>query len=120
MSSNLVHQPYQELLQKLQQIAQSLAEEKGQRENLDLLFLPLINLMEQQIINLDQDNLELSLLSKWQQLQTEINRSYRLLKTDLLFFKSARQPHLKNQRLMTIHQRLNQMITYVQGILKLS
>jgi hypothetical protein len=119
MSSNFLHQKYQELWQQLQYLAQSLAEEKAQGENLDLLFLPLVNLMEQQILNLDQESLELSLSSKWQQLQTEINRSYRLLKTDLLFFKSARQPHLKSQRLITVQQRLSQIMSYVQGILAL-
>jgi hypothetical protein len=52
-----------------------------------------------------------------QAIQVEINKQLRLLKTDLLFLRSAQQPHIVDQRLQQMADRLALLARYCEMIL---
>jgi hypothetical protein len=52
-----------------------------------------------------------------QAIQVEINKQLRLLKTDRLFLRSAKQPHMVNQRLQQMTDRLVLLERYGEMIL---
>ena len=73
---------------------------------------------EQHIDNLDHQGIEAAYIPRWQSIQREINREFKLLTTDILFFTSARQNSTKAKRLKNINAHLNKLLNYCQGMLK--
>ena len=76
-------------------------------------------IFQEKIMNLNSDDLEPELVSRWQSLQTEIYRSFRLLTTDLMFLRSSVQSTTAQARLVKVTERLDQIIAYCQVILTL-
>jgi hypothetical protein len=72
---------------------------------------------EQQIIPLDSEKLDSAIASRWQSVQTEIKREFKLLTTDVLFLNSARQPATRARRLKSICDRTIKLINYCQIML---
>lgn len=74
---------------------------------------------EQQIIPLDSnsEDLDSAIASRWQSVQTEIKREFRLLITDVVFLASSRQPATRARRLKSICDRTAQLISYCQIML---
>ena len=62
------------------------------------------------IMTLNSDELDISQQSLFQSWQTETYRYIRLLKTDFLFYQSAKQITTKESRFLVIQQRLNEAI----------
>jgi hypothetical protein len=60
-----------------------------------------------------------SFIAQAQPLQTEINKQLRLLETDLIFLKAARQPATLQQRHQQIQTRLTLLLRYCEAILVL-
>lgn len=81
------------------------------------IWLNLSQIFQQQIISLTDENLEGETASSWLSLQTELQREFRLLKTDWLFWVSARQPATKTKRSKAIVERLQKLIAYCQILL---
>ena len=73
---------------------------------------------KQNISNLDHQGIEKAYIPRWQSIQREIDREFKLLATDILFLASARQSDTKNKRLESIKNRLNKSLNYCQGMLK--
>jgi hypothetical protein len=67
-----------------------------------------------QIVNLSGEELT----PQQRSIHIEIHRSWRLLETDLLFLRSARQAATLRARLKSLSERLNCIITYCQVLLK--
>ena len=67
---------------------------------------------QQNIANLDTSELEAEIIPRWQSIQTEIRREFKLLTTDILFLVSARQNTTKMQRIEAIQQRLSKLSSY--------
>ena len=68
--------------------------------------------------NLSELGIEEAYIPRWQSIQREINREFKLLTTDILFLASARQEATKTKRLKNISDRLNKLISYCRAILK--
>jgi len=66
---------------------------------------------------LNDQGLAPALASRWQSVQTEIQREFKLLSTDILFLASARQNSTQQKRLKSIKDRLGKLIGYCQIML---
>jgi hexokinase len=75
----------------------------------------------QQLLQADEtaDQAEQPFIAQAQPLQTEINKQLRLLETDLIFLKAARQPATLQQRHQQIQTRLTLLLRYCEAILVL-
>jgi hypothetical protein len=83
------------------------------RENLQ----PIIIFFKKEILILNNDLMESSLLSIWQSFLTESNRCLRLLETDIFFFLSAKTETNKQTRFNLIQNRVNLVISYCQQLI---
>ena len=117
MLPNLHRQAYQKLLTALQQMQQETTASNLDLAALQTSFSSLQQIFQQQILTLTTENIPPTLTSRWQSLQTEINRALRLLQTDIMFLRSSRQTTTYQQRLISIDKRLEQMIGYCQILL---
>jgi hypothetical protein len=75
---------------------------------------------ERHITNLHEEDLSEEISLRWQSVQTEIKREFKLLSTDILFLASARQNTTQNKRLKNIGDRLSKLINYCQIMLNSS
>jgi hypothetical protein len=73
---------------------------------------------QQSIIPLTDNQLEAEVASRWISLQTEIQREFRLLNSDRLFWLAARQPATKEARTRIILERIHKLISYCQILLQ--
>ena len=119
LSNHLDFEKYENLQRQIQNFQESLANFQEKDRNIELAFISLQDIIENDILKLDRENIEVNVASQWQSIQTEIYRAYRLLKTDILFLKSAKKTNLIEKRLNTIQKRLNQLNSYCNGILSL-
>ncbi len=74
---------------------------------------------QQEIMTLTDQELDTKVISLWRSLQTEIQREFRLLSTDMLFLASSRQASTRESRLKTIGDRITRLIAYCQKILEI-
>ena len=81
-------------------------------------FTSLEKWFQENIVKIDSSDIELGIVARWQSVQTEIKREFKLLATDILFFASARQNATKNKRRKGISDRLTKLIDYCQILLK--
>ncbi|MFB2975479.1 heterocyst frequency control protein PatD [Microseira sp. BLCC-F43] len=79
-------------------------------EQLQLLF-------QQQILSLDSDNLDPSVMSRVQSFLTELNKQMRLLSIDVTFLQASRQSATTQQRLAQIRSRIETLISYCNALL---
>lgn len=69
-----------------------------------------------EILTLAEEGLDPAQAYHWRSLQTELNRTMRLLNTDLLFLRASRQADTTEQRVGLIRDRLSQLIDYCQRL----
>ncbi|MDJ0692217.1 MAG: heterocyst frequency control protein PatD [Xenococcaceae cyanobacterium MO_188.B32] len=82
-------------------------------------FQPIKIFFQQQIVGLATQQLDEAIATRWQSLQTELYREFRLLDTDILFLASSRQAKTKMQRLKSVSDRLERIIGYCSAIIAL-
>ena len=80
-------------------------------------FQDLANWFENNIARLDREAVDRAIASRWQSVQTEIRREFKLLSTDILFFSSARQKSTQTKRVKSIKERIAKLIGYCQILL---
>ena len=68
---------------------------------------------QQKLLPLTDDELTELTVQQWRSLQTEIQREFRLLNTDILFLGASRQAATKELRLKSISDRIMRLIKYV-------
>ena len=83
------------------------------------ILTDLKQMFQKRIILLTDEELEGEVANRWISLQTEMQREFRLLNTDWLFWISARQPTIKQARERAIAERLSKLIAYCQLMLTL-
>lgn len=81
-------------------------------------FQDLSEWFERNIASLSKEDIDLAIAPRWQAVQTEINREFKLLSTDILFLASARQNNTRTKRLQSITNRLTKLIGYCQILLE--
>jgi hypothetical protein len=115
--SSIIHkkacQDFLTLLVRLENAFQQ--PEIAQNEN---IWVELNELFQQQIIPLTDEDLEGEVANSWISWQTEIQKEFRLLKSDRLFWLSARQTSTKEARAKNILDRLRKSIGYCQMMLQ--
>lgn len=115
-------QHYQTLQQALEQLQGRVAQGSSESTNLssELMseFRTIQNFFQFQVANLSPDLLSPEMQSRVGSYQTEINKQLRLLGTDLMFLKSARQSSTAEQRRTQIRDRLKTLIGYCNVLLQ--
>ena len=74
---------------------------------------------QEKIFTLTDDDLDDSLVKQWRSLQVEIQREFRLLNTDILFFGTSRQTKTKEARLKSISDRITRLVKFSQMVQEL-
>lgn len=110
---------YQDFLTLLTKFMEVTAKTQSKGENLSSAreFENLSSWFGQHVARLDERNIEPASSARWQSVQTEILREFKLLSTDILFLASARQNLTRQKRLKNIEKRLTKLIGYCQIML---
>lgn len=69
---------------------------------------------EEQIVHLSGQGIELNLLSRWQSIQRELQREFKLLSIGILFLISAQKETTKQEKLNNIQRNTTKLIGYCQ------
>lgn len=111
---------YQELLTLLTKFDGTLNSEKQKIDQLQvkLEFQNLSEWFKQNMLDLNQADLEIAIATRWQSLQTEIKREFKLLSTGILFLASARQNVTQTNRITKVREHIAKLINYCQIMLK--
>ncbi|NEO28644.1 MAG: heterocyst frequency control protein PatD, partial [Kamptonema sp. SIO4C4] len=64
-----------------------------------------------------EDRIPVEEQSSWQSIQTEINRTMRLLQTDVLFLQASRQMATRQQREQGCLQKIDKLIQFCHTLL---
>ena len=115
-SHNRAYQDFSILLTKFQSL--NAENEPASPERVKQEWSQLRLYFEQQIAGIDVGEIPEAIASRWQSVQTEIKREFKLLSTDVLFLGSARQTTTQNKRVKSIGDRLNKLIGYCKIITK--
>ncbi len=120
MLSTIHNQAYQEFLTLLTNFpTHSLNRDRAiDTKNWVEAFADLQTFFNNTIMPLTEEELNKPIVYRWQSLQIEIRREFRLLGTDILFLKSSRQPTTKLARGKAIDERIQKLMLYSQEILR--
>lgn len=119
MLPNLHHQSYQEFKQVLEQL-QKTAAFKADTSGLRQSCLEAQRFFQQQIVSLDAGELEPVDEPRVRSLQTEMSKQLQLLGMDVTFLQAARQPATAQQRLKSVGDRIQTLISYCDTLLQLN
>ncbi|HAX78429.1 MAG TPA: hypothetical protein DCY88_22030 [Cyanobacteria bacterium UBA11372] len=108
---------YQEFSALLAQLQQTVADDNLDPTLLRQSFEQLQLFFQQQIISLDSDKLDPSVMSRVQSLLTELNKQMRLLSIDVTFLQASRQSTTTQQRLAQIRSRITTLVSYCNVLL---
>ena len=111
---------YQDLIILLTEFASYLISDEAQdsQPQIKQKFQDLSIWFEHNIANLNKEDLDLAIAARWQSVQTEIKREFKLLSTDFLFLAAARQNNTQRKRLKSITNHLTKLVDYCQVILQ--
>jgi hypothetical protein len=90
------------------------------RDELQAAFVKLESDFKNQIMPLGDKNLDSVAHSQWAAYLTEMHKQMRLLPTELMFLRSARQPEKVEERLSQVRQCLGKLRSYCQTLLEKS
>lgn len=77
-------------------------------------FQQLQQWFERHIVSLSEEDIDAAIAPRWQSIQRELTREFRLLGTDIIFLASSRQTATKEARLKGIGDRLDKLINFCQ------
>lgn len=111
---------YQGFLTLLTTFRQNLSaqEQKNNQSFVTQKFQAVSAWFEQNLVPLKAQDLEPAIAPRWQAVQTEILREFKLLSTDILFLAAARQQTTQQTRRQSIDDRLTKLISYCQIMIK--
>ena len=114
------YRAYQDFLTLLTEFTRIIAVEKQELDltSLKTEFEQLSQWFQGHIVSLSDRQIAPAHVSRWQSVQTEILREFKLLSTDMLFLASARQDSTQQKRIKSIKYRLSKLINYCQIMLK--
>ena len=110
MSSIIHKKAYQEFLNLLQEFLYQL--NRSNKKIFQKSWHDLQQFCQQKIFTLTSDDLDESIIQQWRSLQTEIQREFRLLNTDMSFFAASRQTKTKEIRLKSIRDRVTRLAQF--------
>ena len=111
---------YQDFLTLLTEFTQVAAVEKQQLNiaSVKTEFEQLSQWFQAHIASISDRQIDPVHISRWQSVQTEILREFKLLSTDMLFLASARQDSTQQKRIKSIKNRLSKLTDYCKIMLK--
>ena len=120
MLSTSHNRAYQDFLTLLTNFVEKLPgqEQKSLRSEIEQNFPGLSSWFTENVVQLSSQDLPPAIASRWQGVQTEILREFKLLSTDILFLAASRQQTTQLKRLKSINERLTKLISYCQIMLK--
>lgn len=120
MLSESHNRAYQDFLTLLIKFRQELSRQKQKINQFGIKqeFQGLLEWFEQNVAQLSNQDLAPAIASRWQAVQTEILREFKLLSTDILFLAASRQQTTQLKKLKSINDRLTKLISYCQIMLK--
>ena len=120
MLSALHNRAYQDFLILLTNFDNSIRNTSNRSSRLVVTqeFASLQQWFEENIGNLDEKEIEAAYIPRWQAVQREIEREFKLLITDILFLASARREATINKRTKSANDRISKLTSYCQGILQ--
>ncbi len=110
MLSTIHKKAYQEFLNLLQEFIGKL--NGSDKTIFQKSWHDLQQFCQQKIFTLTDDGLDESIIQQWQSLQTEIQREFRLLNTDMLFLAASRQTKTKEVRFKSIRDRITKLAQF--------
>jgi hypothetical protein len=120
MLSESHNRAYQDFLTLLTKFVQKLSvqEQKINQFKIKQEFQGLSEWFKQNVAQLSNQDLVPAIASRWQAVQTEILREFKLLSTDILFLAASRQQTTQLKKLKSINDRSTKLISYCQIMLK--
>ncbi|PSB11889.1 hypothetical protein C7B62_04000 [Pleurocapsa sp. CCALA 161] len=120
MLSTSHNRAYQDFLTLLTKFVEKLAkqEQESPQSEIEQNFHELSSWFAENVAQLSSQDLPPAIASRWQGVQTEILREFKLLSTDILFLAASRQQTTQLKRLKSINERLTKLISYCQIMLK--
>lgn len=114
------HRAYQDFMTLLTTFSQNLAvqEAKNNQSFITQKFQSIAAWFEQNLVPLGTQDIEPAIAHRWQAVQTEILREFKLLSTDMIFLAAARQQATQLTRIKNIDERLTKLISYCQIMIK--
>ena len=111
---------YQDFITLLTKFTQSVVKSEAEidQSSLKQEFQELSVWFKKNIEQLNNQDLAPVIAPRWQAVQTEILREFKLLSTDILFLASSRQQSTQVKRLKSINGRLTKLVDYCQIMLK--
>lgn len=109
---------YQEFVEVLTRLQQSLVAPQLDAKQVRETFLAAQQFFQQQILPLDTNDLEPSLQPKVRSLQTEMSKQLQLVGMDLMYLQAARQQKTAIARIQQISNRLRTIISYCNTLLE--
>ncbi|NJL00139.1 MAG: heterocyst frequency control protein PatD [Spirulinaceae cyanobacterium SM2_1_0] len=110
---------YQQFLVSLQVLQQTISNENAAKSTLNENFRQAKQVYQSEIVPLNSEGLEGAIASRWQSIQTELNRTFRLLQTDISFLQMARQSTTTQQRRASCQQQLTRLIAGCEAAIAL-
>ncbi len=111
------HQSYQELLANLVKLQKLVIAENTDRNEIKITYEQVQTIFEQQIFSVSLDELDCNAIPLLRSAQTEIYKNLRLLGTELLFLRSARQGKTTKERLEKVQGKVEELIGYCRAII---
>lgn len=112
-------QSYTEFRKALEGLKIAIASEPPEPDQIENQNRKVQQVYQDRIVNLITESIDEAIASRWRSLHTEVNRSFRLLQTDIIFFKASRQKQTTQQRLTNCLTRIEQLINYCDELNRL-
>lgn len=112
-------QSYTEFAAALEALKKAIAGSNQEQKTIEDCDRKVQQVYQDRIVPLMSESVSDDITSRWRSLQTEVNRSFRLLRTDIIFLKASRQSSTTQQRLSTCLTRIDQLMKYCQELNKL-
>ncbi|MGB3691500.1 MAG: heterocyst frequency control protein PatD [Spirulinaceae cyanobacterium] len=110
-------QAYQNLLTALEDLKHITAPANFESTSVKKSFQKLQRIYETEILILNKEALVGAIPPRWQAIQTEIHRAFKLMSMDMMFLASAKKATTSQSRLTNLSDRLSQLIGYCQILL---
>lgn len=108
---------YLDFQQALVQLKQAQENPEGEIASTQMAFQA-VQRSFQQLLHLNWEQLDPSLVGRVQSVQTEINRQFRLLGMDMMYLQASRQSATATQRRQQVSDRIESLIQFCQVLLK--
>lgn len=109
---------FQQALVQLQQVQKNPEGEPASTQMALQMAFQTVQRSFQQLLHLNWEQLDPSLVAKVQSVQTEINRQFRLLGMDMMYLQASRQSTTATQRRQQVSDRIESLIQFCQVLLK--